>query len=64
MSSFSITKSLVPVAMDYSMQKSASHGNGRQPVPSIMDVKLPKFCDPEDHLEPLRGGGTNPLFGL
>ena len=50
--------------MDYSMQKSASHGNGRQPVPSIMDVKLPKFCDPEDHLEPLRGGGTNPLFGL
>ena len=51
------------MAMDYSLQKSASHGNGRHPAPCIMNVKLPKCCDPEEQLEPLRGG-TNPLFGL
>jgi len=49
--------------MDYSLQKAASHGNGRQLGISIMNVKLPKFCDPEEQLEPLRGG-NNPLFGL
>lgn len=48
--------------MDCSLQKSASHGNGR-PAIGDMNVKLPKFCDPEEQLEPLRGG-SNPLFGL
>ena len=49
--------------MDISLQKSASHGNGRHPGRDIMDVKLPKFWDTEEQLEPLRGK-TNPLSGL
>ena len=63
MSSFSITKSLVPVSMDCSLQKSASHGNGRHPASDIMNVKLPRFLDPEEQREPLRAR-ANPLSGL
>lgn len=63
MSSFSITKSLVPVTMDCPLQKSASHGNGRHPASDMMSVEMPKFLDPEEQREPLRAR-TNPLSGL
>lgn len=59
-SSFSIKKSLVPVAMDYSMQKSVSHGNSHHSATSNLNLNLPKFYDPEEQLEPLRGG-ANPF---